>query len=125
MNIMPLRQNNPQHTRIVLSLLIHSTLDYGERDMDQDVRLLAWHAGQGKWAAALPNRHDVAGIVCVVHLSDSDQDALLWLEVLPRYRRRGYGRALLRWAQTQTVQPLVIKSVPGAVGFYQHTGLIA
>jgi GNAT superfamily N-acetyltransferase len=59
-----------------------------------------------------------AGIVCVVGLSDKDNDALLWLEVLPQYRGQGIGKALLLWAKGQTRDDLVIKSVPTAAGFY-------
>jgi GNAT superfamily N-acetyltransferase len=60
----------------------------------------------------------IVGIACVVTLSDTGKDALLWLEVLQAYQQRGVGKTLLKWAQKQTHQKLVIKSVPSAVGFY-------
>lgn len=88
---------NPQHARIVLSLVVQSTLDYGE--MDADPRLDAWQQGQGRWAIAVTDQGHVAGIACTVCLDDQEANALLWLEVLPQYRRQGFGRALLAWAR--------------------------
>lgn len=120
MKIVQLNHTNPHHTHIILSLLVQSTLDYG--DMDRDPRLSAWQRGQGRWAVVVNAQGCVMGIVSVVSLSDSEGDALLWLEVLPHYRKRGMGRALLSWARGQTRQNLVIKSVPTAAGFYLHCG---
>jgi GNAT superfamily N-acetyltransferase len=118
MNVVPLNANNPQHTRVVLALLVQSTLDYG--DMDGDIRLNAWRNHQGYWAAAVDAQGYVAGIVCVMNLSDTAHHGLLWLEVLPKYQQCGVGKALLRWAQGQSHQALVIRSVPRAAGFYAH-----
>lgn len=121
MNIRPLNPFNPHHTHIVVSCVVQSTLDYG--DLDADARLLVWQSHQGKWAVATTDDGAIAGIVCVVNLHDRDNDALLWLEVLPHYRRNGIGTALLLWAQAQTQRELVIKSVSGAFPFYQHVGI--
>jgi GNAT superfamily N-acetyltransferase len=101
--------------------LKQSTLDYGE--MDADPRLDAWQQGQGRWAIAVNDQGHVAGIACTVCLDDQEANALLWLEVLPQYRRQGYGRALLAWAREQEPDALVIKSVGSAVGFYNHCGI--
>lgn len=121
MKIVSLKPGKPQHTRIVLSMVVQSKLDYG--DMDEDARLLAWHTRQGRWAVAVHKNGDIAGIACVVRLSDTGEDALLWLEVLPPYQRQGMGEALLDWAHTQARHRLSIHSVPSAEGFYQRAGV--
>lgn len=117
--IVPL--SNPQHTRIVLALLLQSTLDYGE----QDARLAAWEQGEGRWAVAVSERGMVQGIAVLVPLDDVGRDGLLWLEVLPRYQRQGIGRALVQWAQAQSGGPLEVRPVRSAAAFYNRCGLAA
>ncbi|NJN66693.1 MAG: GNAT family N-acetyltransferase [Chloroflexaceae bacterium] len=119
-NILPLDHTNPLHTRIVLSLVLQSTLDYGQ--LDSDIRLLTWQAHQGQWAVAVREGGVVAGIVCVVPLSDGPSPGLLWLEVLPRFQRQGVGTALLSWAGARTRRTLVVRSVPSATEFYRRAG---
>ncbi len=121
MKVIPLHQTNRHHTDIVLSMVVQSKLDYG--DIDADVRLLSWQNCVGRWAVATNDRGKVVGIVCVVDLSDDDQDALLWLEVLPQEQRQGVGDMLFVWARAQTQRDLVIKSVASAKGFYQRYGV--
>lgn len=121
MHIVPLHPASQQHTRIVLALVVQSLLDYG--DIDMDPRLLVWINCQGCWAVAVADNKEVAGIVCTVHLNDSQRDALLWIEVLPHYQGQGFGKALLAWAQAQTAQPLLVRSVASAIGFYERAGV--
>lgn len=120
--ILPLNPNNRYHTHLVLSLVVESRLDYG--DLDTDPRLLAWLNYEGRWAVALADDRRVAGIVCLVSLSDEPGDALLWLEVLPQYQHQGRGSALLNWAKEQSQQSLVIKSVTSAVDFYRRANAV-
>jgi GNAT superfamily N-acetyltransferase len=120
MNIVMLNPTSKEHTHIVLGMIINSDLDYG--DLDTDARLLTWQQQQGTWATALNDYGEVVGIACIVSLSDIAGDALLWLEVLPAYRRQGYGRALLTWVYHHAQDALMIKSIPGATGFYEHVG---
>lgn len=122
MRIIKLDPTNSMHTRIVLAMVLDSSLDYG--DLDTDPRLLCWINAQGQWGIAIADSGAVAGIACVVSLCDTNGDALLWLEVLPEHQRQGNGTALLTWAQSQARQPLLIKSVAGATGFYEHAGVI-
>jgi len=124
--IIPLDQKK-DHTRIFLSLLLRSHLDYGcGEDMETDPRVLAWKGG-GTWAVATTGDDGkVAGIACVVRLSDvDDKDALLWLEVLPEHQRQGHGSALLEWATQIANGPMLIESTEGARGFYRQHGLAA
>ncbi len=121
MYIVPLDPMSETHTHIVLSMVIHSELDYGE--LDSDARLVAWQKHQGVWGVAVNEQGSAMGIACVVHLSDTGDDALLWLEVLPTYRRLGVGQALLRWVYRQIPHPLVIHSTPSAAPFYEHIGV--
>ncbi len=121
MHVVPLFASVPHHTSIVVSMIVQSRLDYGA--LEHDPRMLVWHRQQGRWAVAVDAAAGKAvGIACVVALSDQPQDALLWLEVLPSYRHRGAGTALLEWAHAQTAGALLIKSVPSAAGFYQARG---
>ncbi len=121
MNIIPLDPTNIHHTHIVLSFVVQSTLDYG--DLDADARLLTWQNCEGTWAAAVSDSGNAVGIVCVVSLCDTSDDALFWLEILPQYQNQGVGNILLTWAQAQAQRPLHIQSVPSAVGFYQQAGM--
>lgn len=121
MKVVPLQQTNRHHTDIVLSMVVQSTLDYG--DIDADVRLLSWQNCVGRWAVATNDSGRVVGIVCVVDLNDDEKDALLWLEVLPQEQHKGVGDMLFAWARTQTQRDLVIKSVASARGFYQRYGV--
>lgn len=121
MELLMLDCTNPHHTRLVLSFIVQSELDYG--DLDDDMRLLAWNQRQGLWVVVVNDQGQAVGIACTVSLSDIEGDALLWLEVLPRFRNRGYGRSLVSWMQQHTCRRLVIKSVPGASGFYRHIGV--
>lgn len=119
MNMIPLQFHNSHHTRIVLSFILQSELDYG--NLDNDTRLAVWNQRHGKWAIALSDLGIVTGIVCVVPLSDHVEDGLLWIEVLPSFRRKGFGKALLTWATQHSYHqqyPLFIKSVPSAEAFY-------
>ncbi|NJP04395.1 MAG: GNAT family N-acetyltransferase [Chloroflexaceae bacterium] len=118
MQVIPLSLTSSHHTSLVVSLVVQSMLDYG--DIDHDARLLAWYQRQGAWAVAVNQQRLITGIVAVVKLSDMDRDALFWLEVRPDYRQRGYGRALLNWANQHARQPLVIRSVVGAYPFYER-----
>jgi GNAT superfamily N-acetyltransferase len=121
MNILTLDYNNTHHTHLVLSFVLQSDLDYG--DLDEDIRLLTWSQHQGVWAVVVNEQNIVVGIVCIVSLSDVAGNAMLWLEVLPRFRRKGYGRALVTWGQKQSQRSMIIKSVPSAVNFYRHVGV--
>ncbi len=116
MRILQLDQTSAQHTQVILSLIVQSKLDYGV--LDEDIRLLAWQSPQSRWAVAVDDNGTLLGIVCVVHVDDMEGDALLWLEVLPPHQRQGVGRGLLSWAQTQSPCDLIVRSVPGADGFY-------
>jgi GNAT superfamily N-acetyltransferase len=121
MKVIPLQQQDSRHTHVVLSFVVQSLLDYG--DIDNDVRLLSWNNNEGQWAVAIDDQGHAMGIVCVVRLSDRQQQALLWLEVLPQYQEQGIGSKLLAWAQTQAGTSMIVKSVPSANGFYQHAGV--
>jgi GNAT superfamily N-acetyltransferase len=121
MKVIPLHQTDSRHTHVVLSFVVQSTLDFG--DIDNDVRLLSWNNNEGRWAAAIDDHGQVMGIVCVVSLSDLQQEALLWLEVLPQYQDQGIGSMLLSWAQAQAKTPMIIKSVASAIGFYHQAGV--
>jgi GNAT superfamily N-acetyltransferase len=118
MHIIPLEQNNPQHTRAVVALVLHSTLDYGS--LEADPRLLLWRTSGGRWAAAIDDGGALLGIAAVVALDDQPADCLLWLEVLPAAQRQGIGTALLHWAQVAARQPLVLHSVASARAFYER-----
>lgn len=122
--ILPLDPTRVPHTRIVLALLVQSTLEYGE-EADRDLRLAAWERGEGHWAVAVTAQGGVQGIVACVPLEDVGRDGLLWLEVLPLYRYSGIGRALVQWARQRATTPLVVRSVRSAAGFYQRCGIPA
>lgn len=116
--IVPLDHRNTQHTRVVSLMVLQSQFDYGI--LEDDPRIFAWRTNQGEWAAATSESGGVFGIVCVVRLNDTDADALLWIEVLPQYRGKGVGRALLAWAREQTQHSLVIRNVGEELGFSQR-----
>jgi GNAT superfamily N-acetyltransferase len=110
------------HTRVVLALLVQSTLAYGE-DADRDMRLAAWERCEGRWAVAVTDQGLPQGIIACVPLDDIGRDGLLWLEVLPYYQRQGVGRTLVQWAQERATAPLLVRSVSSAAEFYQRCGL--
>ena len=120
--IIPLDPTKVAHTRIVLALLVQSTLEYGE-DKDRDMRLTAWERGEGRWAVAVTHQGVAQGIIACVPLDDVGRDGLLWLEVLPPYRYGGVGRALVQWARQRATTPLLVRSVRSAAGFYQRCGI--
>jgi GNAT superfamily N-acetyltransferase len=97
MNIIPLNLTNQHHTQVVLSLVVQSTLDYG--DLDTDARLLAWQHHQGQWIVAANDEGDIIGIACVVGLSDGKGNSLLWVEATPPYQHQGIEHELLTWMQ--------------------------
>ena len=120
--MLPLDPTDVTHTRIVLALLVQSTLEYGE-EADRDMRLTAWERGEGRWAVAVTAQGVVQGIIACVPLDDVGRDGLLWLEVLPQYQHCGIGRALVQWARQRATTPLVVRSVRSAAGFYQRCGM--
>lgn len=104
---------NPAHTRVVLSFVVQSCLDFGS--IDNDARLVAWKQGRGEWAVSLADGKPV-GIAWYY------AGELVWLEVLPAHQGQGHGTALLEWAAQRTPR-LRICPTEQARGFYQRKGL--
>ena len=104
---------NPQHARVVAQLILMSELSYGE-DLERDSRLLAWREGRGQWMVAVVGGR-AAGVAMVEQHGDAAE--LVWLEVLPAFKGKGIGKALLAHIQGVAEQ-LIISSVRGALAFY-------
>lgn len=55
--------------------------------------------------------------------TDTRHANILYLAVLPEFRRRGYGQSLVQWCQSQSgAERIALVSLPGALRFYRALG---